>query len=656
MKKKGKENEPIPGQISLFDYLKEKAKASVVSFASAKERVFASVEEYLKRGEILSTLARERFERVLKLYTFNEVEERIYQLKAPNGDLTYRFIPELAKQIVRPLLRKLSTFDENDEAYQILLKLVDVKVTIEAAKGKPLNGALQWLNYREKKTDDIICLTVTEEGFEPCRVYGYRCYSHGKRSKNLHFRDNSVCADLALVYAWLIALTLTRRAMGTVDLRPMIAEQWEEKNFNLHCQPLAETVHPKELQAYFDGLKEMFADPQRCVPVMVPFLAYKRPSEEALSWFCALCGVEKDAVKVAQEDHADIRRKHLVALHDSGGKKGYCVYVDKHIELALLWYGKFLAWERGIGHFSYNDLLERVRAVHEVSHGSESFIHGAWALPNTSHEFLYVMEFALAALFHENTQAVKTAQYMRELKKTSRARVYMTKKNIPKKIVDEMQKSAFNDYFGYVEFDELVDVAKAKVIADEFIAFRETYLKNFDTKGVSLRFRRLGNHKATGLYFPNINCLCVDVSSPSSFLHEYGHCLDYLNGKGRTLSDEGGFFAVYSRYARALKEELAKNEHSGMRKKLAGRSKYNLDYYLLHTEAFARCFEIYCTKVLKIRNSICKQEDKMRFAYPQDERLLELVKDYYDRLFSSLNGGEVRFFEEEGSDDAVLAA
>ena len=80
------------------------------------------------------------------------------------------------------------------------------------------------------------------------------------------------------------------------------------------------------------------------------------------------------------------------------------------------------------------------------------------------------------------------------------ARSYETKKNIPLKVQEEMKKSKFLSHFGYVEYDELVDLEKVKVIEKEWQEVNKVI--NFPVaKNHSLRFRRLGKHKASGLYF-----------------------------------------------------------------------------------------------------------------------------------------------------------
>ena len=60
-------------------------------------------------------------------------------------------------------------------------------------------------------------------------------------------------------------------------------------------------------------------------------------------------------------------------------------------------------------------------------------------------------------------------------------------------------------------------------------------------------------------------------------------------------------------------------------------SKYNLAYYLLPTEIFARCAEIYMVRTLGINNSLVNTFIS-GFAYPDDD----ILKTYIDTYFSNL--------------------
>lgn len=115
------------------------------------------------------------------------------------------------------------------------------------------------------------------------------------------------------------------------------------------------------------------------------------------------------------------------------------------------------------------------------------------------------------------------------------ASVWETKKNIPKKVLKVMAETSFNDVFGYVEIDEMCDLDKIRELEKEWKAIVKI-LGLGDYKDTALRFRKLGNHKAAGLYFPFLRCLCVDVRYPSSMVHEVFHI--FLMKFGDTIGKE----------------------------------------------------------------------------------------------------------------------
>ncbi|MBQ7065258.1 MAG: hypothetical protein IJN92_00395 [Lachnospiraceae bacterium] len=221
-------------------------------------------------------------------------------------------------------------------------------------------------------------------------------------------------------------------------------------------------------------------------------------------------------------------------------------------------------------------------------------------------------------------------RYYRELKKAetggSHAKSYQTKKDIPKNILTAMEQSKFLNWFSYVEYDKETDLEKAAILSEEFGAIYEAYLKNTDAFDNILRFRKLGQHKALGLYYPFVSCLCVDVRSPESFMHEYGHLIDYKKGN---LSKRGGAFEpVYKAYETYLLDEMEKN--ASLKEELSGRGKYNKSYYLQPTEVFARSFELYLSRCKKIHNSLVPVEFSNK--YPLSEEYLTLVERYFDEL------------------------
>lgn len=230
----------------------------------------------------------------------------------------------------------------------------------------------------------------------------------------------------------------------------------------------------------------------------------------------------------------------------------------------------------------------------------------------------------------------KAETYKKALKEytnlsVTHARSFQTKKNIPENVIDEMQQSVLNQVFGYVEFDERTDLDKCRQFSYEFLALINELFGKIQFKDNSFRVRRLGNHRALGLYYPTVKCLCVDIASPSSAAHELGHLIDYSKGYFEPYSSCQSFQKLGQVYKQLVIDEYEKVHHGNPVK-----GKYGLSYYLEPTEMFARCFEIYLVEVLKIKNSAVP--DKLEgFAYPENTELLSLVEKYYSDLIATLN-------------------
>ena len=191
------------------------------------------------------------------------------------------------------------------------------------------------------------------------------------------------------------------------------------------------------------------------------------------------------------------------------------------------------------------------------------------------------------------------------------ATAYITKKNIPKAVHGAMENTGFMDYFKYVEFDEDVDLASVRTIEKEFEVLNRAYFSGKAFKDVTLRFRRLGKHKASGLYYPSLHTLCVDIRCPSSFVHEYFHMIDDQLGD---LSLEVAFNRITVLYKEAFLRHMERLDES-IKGTLNGKSKYNLQYFFRPAEIFARCGEIYFSRLLKVESSLIKPD--LAYAYPE---------------------------------------
>lgn len=202
----------------------------------------------------------------------------------------------------------------------------------------------------------------------------------------------------------------------------------------------------------------------------------------------------------------------------------------------------------------------------------------------------------------------------------SYATAYMTKKNINPKIADAMANSKFlQQGFSYVEYDNDVEIVKAEQISNEWAKVYPMLPKCKELP--VLRFRKLGKHNALGIFFPAFNCIGVDLRTVQSFMHEYGHYIDYnLNETNLSLTPE--FKNIVASYKTTLRSDYMGS--------FVGKKEW---YYCTPTEVFARGFEIYLSS--KVKTSLLKEPEvyKTREDYLCFKHCMPELMDYMTSVF-----------------------
>lgn len=223
--------------------------------------------------------------------------------------------------------------------------------------------------------------------------------------------------------------------------------------------------------------------------------------------------------------------------------------------------------------------------------------------------------------------------HKKQIKHGHTARVFETKRNIPNKILKEMRSSSLNSYFDFVEFDKDVDLEKVRTVVNEFVMINKRIFFDLKYPNKCVRIRKLGRHKASGLYFPALGTLTIDIRHPSSFYHEYFHMIDDI------LDDISGYYTftdISDSYQKLLLEKINIDKEQGITH-FSKTGKYNLNYYLKRCEIFARCGEIYLFRIRNIKSSLLKQDNSQRFAYPDDPELNRKIEKYYNNLLNKLH-------------------
>lgn len=238
------------------------------------------------------------------------------------------------------------------------------------------------------------------------------------------------------------------------------------------------------------------------------------------------------------------------------------------------------------------------------------------------------------------------SEYEKDIDKQTRASAWQTKKHINKETLEMMNTTSLTNYFGYVEIDNEVDLTLFKQFEAEMERVHAILPKTGE-KAPDLRLRKLGNHNALGLYVPSKHTIAVDFRDTGdeiggvgiqSFVHEYGHSLDYGVDDGKLLSMSEEFKPIVTRYRENIRFKAAKT--------YVGKKS---SYYGAPTEVFARAFEIYVSET-GFRSPLLKTNDIYETSVEYalfDKDMREELTTYFDQRFPALKAVIVTLNKEE---------
>lgn len=577
------------GQISLFDFLEFAPGSAEKPAAKKKVNRPLSVVNYLEKGERIETLAREKFQRIYgKDWDVSELEQKIYTAVYEKPYIGYGCIQDLAPvaKAFRSVLRRIDLNNPEDENLKGLKGLFSRRYNIEFAPSTYLAEQC----YGKIAGEPVMSITV-RDGNKAVRVNGLLQHSHPKKKLMVKYRGAyQYIGDLAYYLSYLFVLMTVEQRLKEVKNDPE-AIFWHKNKGLLKgdYDTVFEPYYKKKVLYYLDG-------------------TFSAEEEELVNkWF----------------PMAEKKDKAYYNSLSYGDRRLYCRLDKNDLEWAKARMSISFSFENG--HIYYFD-----QVTEDKEKSNEPDV--VWYRPIPSSYYMQGWQwlYLFLDIVEEKGAEIRNWQYLKSLQGHV-ATACQTKKNIPEKTLKAMEESEFNNYFGYVEYDEDVDIEKASEVAKEFIAIKETYFPGVNASENALRLRKLGKHRALGLYYPFVQCLCVDINSPSSFIHEFGHLIDYTYGR---LSQKFNFYEIRKRYEELVDQAMGDNDQ------YKGNTKYNREYFLNPTEIFARSFEIYASRCLGIKNSLLETPGGYEAAcYPSDEGYVEMIRKYFDQLFATINAG-----------------
>lgn len=306
------------------------------------------------------------------------------------------------------------------------------------------------------------------------------------------------------------------------------------------------------------------------------------------------------------------------------------IYFDMNGKLAKSKTGSKYIWrDKKRGRFTAYDgkrVVAMYKIYNEISkrgadgdYFKSAFLNGFQTWYWSSSELSKTLEVILD-IFQDDV-SIKSMEDYEKNQSGEYAKAFQTKKNINKAMLEKMETTSFlENGFNYVEIDNSTDLEKFEQVEGEWNEVYSELPKVSKTK-IDLRFRKLGKHRASGIYFPTQNCISIDPKGVSSMIHEYGHLVDY-EMFDKVLSLTPDFRDIIRSYSLEV-DKLPKE--SFVTKKRS--------YYTTPTEVFARAFEIYMSK--RISTSFLKNdgEYETRDDYTCfNSKALEMVESFFDKL------------------------
>lgn len=200
------------------------------------------------------------------------------------------------------------------------------------------------------------------------------------------------------------------------------------------------------------------------------------------------------------------------------------------------------------------------------------------------------------------------------------ATAYEDKKNPDKIRQDMMKNTRLNKYFRKVEIDNDVDPTEFAQFEKEYEEVMNVLPKIPKGKEPELRLRKLGKHRAHGIYFPHKNTVSIDVrSGRGSLIHELAHQYDFAVKGNASLRDD--FRDIVKDYTTALKVP-------------AGEPASRLEYLNTPTEILARGAEWFYYDKKGVRSSLIDESKFNNYDHEpfKNAELREKMFAFFEKL------------------------
>lgn len=216
------------------------------------------------------------------------------------------------------------------------------------------------------------------------------------------------------------------------------------------------------------------------------------------------------------------------------------------------------------------------------------------------------------------------------------ARVSERKRHRPLWVRRLEERSRLAEFFtGGIEIDSATDPERLERFTDELLAFLAALrVSPRWGLGVEVKFRRLGRHRADGLYYPLQRILVLGVASWASFAHEFGHLLDHRGREGGVSSWALSGREDFSPYRNLLVARM-RGDGRGDPRLSGGRGRLSWRYFASPSECFARSFEQFVADRVPHPSSLVYGPERYRSDPLFFRALPREVDEYFREVLAS---------------------
>lgn len=179
----------------------------------------SDAEDYLKKSEKLTTLAKEWFQREHKKLSLSTAQEKLFRVNFQEKDKGNfsTLLHTLSVKVVRPCLRSM---EHADDGYaKAIMDLIAPCFHIQME-------VIEQCRYFSRTAGPFLHLTVSEDDIDGAKsIYGLKNATHTSSKKNVLYKTGDLVADIGELLALFIVISVVKNSMNNPEERAYLEQR-----------------------------------------------------------------------------------------------------------------------------------------------------------------------------------------------------------------------------------------------------------------------------------------------------------------------------------------------------------------------------------------------------------------------------------------------